>query len=529
MRKTNMSQATFEQRIKALDLHHPASLLKDSRIGIEKESLRVTAAGEISQRNHPLALGAALTHPNITTDYSEALLELITPPHQRITDVLAELDDLHRWVYANLGDELLWPTSMPCLIKGENSVRIAEYGSSNAGMMKHIYRRGLGHRYGKLMQVISGVHFNYSLPDPFWSAYRDTEGSKASLVQFRSEGYMAMLRNLQRIGWMVPYLFGASPAVCESFLDGQPTTLEYFGQRTYYEPYATSLRLGDIGYQNKQEGRTGVKINYNHLNSYLASLENATETPCPEYGKIGVVVDGSYRQLNHHQLQIENEYYSSARPKAIAGSLQKPVRALEEKGIEYIELRSVDVNAYDPHGISACQMHFLEAFMIYALLSPSPSFSSEEFKMIDDNLSLVAHCGRDPQLSLSHPDGKTKLRDWADKILTEMQPICDWLDQNETDAPYRQALLKQCTKVIDPTLIPSTRMIETMAENKESFFEFSMRAAQNTAQYFQQRPLGSEKQSAFSALAKTSLATARQAEKTDSVPFDQFLEEYFAQ
>ena len=529
MYKTTMSQPTFEQRIKALDLHSPALLLKASQIGIEKESLRVSPAGEISQHNHPQALGAALTHPSITTDYSEALLELITQPHQSITAVLTELDDLHRWVYANLGDELLWSTSMPCLLKGENSVRIAEYGRSNAGMMKHVYRRGLGYRYGKMMQVISGVHFNYSLPDTFWSAYREIEGAKESLIRFRSEGYMSMLRNLQRIGWMVPYLFGASPAVCESFLDGQPTTLEYFGQHTYYESFATSLRLGDIGYQNKQEGKTGVNINYNHLNSYIASLENATETPCPEYAKIGVFVDGAYRQLNHHQLQIENEYYSSARPKAVTGKLQKPVRALEEKGIEYIELRSVDVNAFDPHGISASQMHFLEPFMIYALLSPSPIFSHKEFEMIDDNLSLVAHCGRDPKLSLSHPEGKIKLRDWADKILTEMQPICDWLDQNETETPYHDALQKQCKKVINPSLIPSTRMIETMAENKESFFEFAMRAAQNTAHHFQQRPLPKEKQIEFSHLTEASLASAKQAEASDTVAFDQFLEDYFAQ
>ncbi len=506
----------------------PAEIIRESLIGIEKESLRVSLDGHIAQTPHPTGLGSALTHPHVTTDYAEAQLELITSPQRSIKMVLKQLDDLHRWVYANLEHEFLWVTSMPCIIDGEESVRIAQYGDSNLGKMKTVYRRGLGYRYGKLMQVISGVHFNYSLPDTFWQAWRDHLGSDEPLIWFRSEQYMAMLRNLQRMGWLIPYLFGASPAVCESFLNHQPTTLEYLGRNTYYEPFATSLRLGDIGYQNSKEGMTGVLINYDNLKRYIGSLENATETPCPQYAQIGVEVDGEYRQLNDHQLQIENEYYSSVRPKTVLKSLEKPVRAMESRGIDYVELRSVDVNAFDPLGISESQLYFLEAFMILAVLQPSPPIQTSERFMIDNNINLAAHWGRDPELILGRPEGNTTLRDWASQILHQLEPVCDWLDQNLPGAPYTTAWREQCAKIEHPELIPSTQIIEQLRQNKESFFEFAKRQSQQTADYFRTRPLDPDQQQRFAAEARRSRERQSQLEQADRQPFAKFLETYFA-
>ena len=511
-----------------LHAHAPAEIIRESLIGLEKESLRVALDGHIAQTPHPTGLGSALTHPHITTDYAEAQLELITSPHRSIKTVLKQLDDLHRWVYANLDDEFLWVTSMPCIIDGEESIRIARYGNSNLGKMKTVYRRGLGHRYGKLMQVISGVHFNYSLPDVFWRALREYSGSDEELVRFRSEKYMAMLRNLQRMGWLIPYLFGASPAVCESFLNHQPTTLEYLGRNTYYEPFATSLRLGDIGYQNSKEGMTGVLINYNHLKGYIGSLENATETPCPQYARIGVEVNGEYRQLNDHQLQIENEYYSSVRPKTVLKTLEKPVLAMESRGIEYIELRSVDVNAFDPLGISESQLYFLEAFMILAALQPSPPIQTSERFTIDNNINLAAHWGRDPELILGKAGGNTTLRSWADQILRQLEPLCAWLDQDLPGAPYSAAWREQREKIEHPEQIPSTQIIEQLRQNKESFFEFAKRQSRQTADYFQARPLDPARQQRFAAEARHSREQQMKLEQTDRTPFPEFLETYFA-
>ncbi|HIP52933.1 MAG TPA: glutamate--cysteine ligase, partial [Chromatiales bacterium] len=357
----------IEYRLARLQEPAHREVLYGGLFGLEKEGLRVDVGGGIAQTPHPEALGSALTHPYITTDYSEALLEFITPPITPPESALAFLRDIHTFIYGKLKDELLWATSVPCVVKGPDAIPIARYGHSNPGIMKTVYRRGLGHRYGRVMQVIAGVHFNYSLPETFWPVYQALEGDGRSLREFADDAYMGMIRNLQRFGWLVPYLFGASPAVCKSFLCGRPTTLEEFDETTYYEPYATSLRMGDIGYQNSREQTTGMKANYDSLDAYVRSLTWAIETPCPEYEAIGVVVDGRYEQLNANILQIENEYYSTVRPKQVLEDNEKPSLALKRRGVRYVELRSLDVNAFHPLGMDESQVHFLKAFMLFCL------------------------------------------------------------------------------------------------------------------------------------------------------------------
>ncbi len=344
------------------------ALLQGRLLGLEKEALRVAPDGYISQVPHPRALGAALTHPFITTDYSEALLEFITPPLAGAEATLAFLDGIHRFVQPRIGDELLWSSSMPCILAGEASIPIADYGSSNLGFMKHVYRRGLAWRYGRIMQVIAGIHFNFSLPDAFWAAFQDQEGDRRALQDFRSESYFGLIRNLQRMGWLILYLFGASPAVCKSFLDGKATALPEFDDHSYYGPYATSLRMSNIGYTNRTEKKSGVNVCYNSLPEYLSSLTQATRTPWPPYERIGVKVDGEYRQLNANVLQIENEYYTSMRPKQPPRGNEKPVDALRKRGVQYVELRSVDINPLEPLSVTASQLRFLELFLLFCLL-----------------------------------------------------------------------------------------------------------------------------------------------------------------
>jgi glutamate--cysteine ligase len=304
-----------EQRLSRLLQSGDAQLLTQGQIGIEKESLRVSQEGTLANTPHPEVLGSALTHTNITTDYSEAMLEFITEPYEDVGSVLQRLQDIHQFVHRQLNDEILWATSMPCVLHGDNSIPIARYGDSNQGMMKTVYRRGLGHRYGRPMQVISGIHFNYSFSEAFWGRYQQLEGDSGSLQDFRSSAYFGLTRNLQRYGWLIPYLFGASPAVCKSFVGPEEHRFQEFNENTYYDPYATSLRLGDIGYTNKREHETGIHANYDNLDVYIESLTQAIETPCQEYEKIGVEVNGRFEQLNANILQIENEYYSTVRPK----------------------------------------------------------------------------------------------------------------------------------------------------------------------------------------------------------------------
>lgn len=371
-----------EQYLKALSDIKDKSIFTQSLIGLEKETLRVSHEGGLAQTSHPVSLGSALTHPYITTDYSEALLEIVTPPANDIPSVLKFLSDTQSYIYSQLDDEILWATSMPCVVAGETSIPLAQYGTSNSGLMKTVYRRGLGHRYGRVMQVIAGVHFNFSFAESFWPVFfniakQNNGGSTQDLI---SENYFSLLRNLQRFGWLIPYLFGASPAVCKSFLEDKETTLSNFNKTTYYGPFATSLRMGDIGYQNNKESEVGMVANYNSLNTYINSLQHAIETPCPEYQKIGFEVDGQYQQLNANILQIENEYYSTVRPKQITNKNEMPIEALRKRGVRYAELRSLDVNASHPLGINEEQLYFLETFMLFCLCHDSPVIDTEEDK-----------------------------------------------------------------------------------------------------------------------------------------------------
>ena len=502
-------------------------LLFKGRVGLEKESLRVARHGGIATTPHPAALGSALTHPWITTDYSEALLEFVTPPFENFVETLHCLQGLHRYVHERLEEEILWATSMPCILAGEKSIPIARYGTSNVGRMKHVYRIGLGHRYGRVMQVIAGVHFNFSLHEEFWPMYAAVAGEENSRA-FRDRHYMGMVRNLQRYGWIIPYLFGASPAVCKSFFADKEPDLLVFDDTTYYEPFATSLRMGDIGYQNRKEEGMGVKACYDSLGDYVHSLACATMKPCPVWEAIGVKVDGEYRQLSVCQLQIENEYYSSVRPKEIPQGMETPSRALLERGIRYVELRSLDVNAYHPLGIDDSQVRFLHLFMLYCLLRDSPPIDPEERKEIDRNLLWVAHQGRDPALKLQRGGRAVLFRDWARELLAAMQPLAELAAAHTGDSAYHETYRAQCAKVDDAELTPSGRMLREMRERGEGFYEFAHRLSREQWRFFEQTVLDESFRGRLDALARESLEAQWRMEAEEQEPFDRFLERYFA-
>ncbi|MGA7980258.1 MAG: glutamate--cysteine ligase [Chromatiaceae bacterium] len=502
--------------------------LKDNLVGLEKESLRVSQTGTVVATPHPPALGSALTHPYITTDFSEALLELITPPSARTEDALGFLEDLHTFVYRHLDNDLLWATSMPCVLEGARSIPLARYGTSNAAQMKTVYRRGLGNRYGRVMQVIAGTHYNYSFSDDFWPLYRELEQDEGDPEHFRSESYMGLIRNLQRYGWLIPYLFGASPAVCKSFVQGRQTDLQEFDRSTYFYPYGTSLRMGDIGYQNRQTEGTGMKAVYDSLDAYVRSLTWAIETPCPEYETIGIKVGDRYEQLNANVLQIENEYYSTVRPKQITAWMEKPTLALRRRGVRYVEVRSLDVNAFHPLGIADEQLRFMEVLMLFCLLADSPRIDARERGAIDRNQLLAAHRGRDPVLELERDGRGVALRAWAGELLDVMEPAAELLD-DKSGGPFAASLSRQREKVRDPERTPSARMLAEMRSNGEGFYHFSRRVSEQHRDYFRGLALKPEREAEFHRLALESQQRQREIEAADDVSFDEFLARYFAQ
>jgi glutamate--cysteine ligase len=515
-------------KLQRLEAGHPTPLA-GGLVGIEKEGLRVAADGIIAQTPHPAALGSALKHPWITTDYSEALLEFITPPLPDAPAALEFLQQLQQFVYHRIEDELLWSASMPCVVKGEAGIPIARYGHSNSGLMKTVYRRGLGYRYGKIMQVIAGTHFNYSFPDAVWPQLQDLERDSRPLQDFISDRYFATIRNLLRVGWLVPWLFGASPAICKSFLSGVPGRLLEYNENSYFSPHATSLRMCDIGYQNSREAELGFKASYDSLAAYVESLTHAISTPCQRYADIGIKVAGEYRQLNANMLQIENEYYSSVRPKQVPGPYEKPTHALARRGVRYIELRSMDVNPFDPRGINVVQCRFLECLMAFCLLGDSPSLSAAERREIDTNLDAVCYRGREPGLQLARGGVQIGLQQWAEEICTALIPFAVSLDRDRPDQPYQAALREQQAAVRNPELTFSARILHEMQDHGEGYFDFARRMSLQHRRYFMGLPEDPERDLRFEREVQQSIADQQALEAAETQPFEAFLAWYFAQ
>ena len=516
----------FEQRLGALLTRGDASVAGGKR-GVEKESLRVTSDGCLAQTPHPPGLGSALTNRFITTDFSEALLEFVTPALGSTWEALQVVCDIHQFTYQQLGEELLWCASMPCRLPAAEQIPLARYGNSNVGRMKTIYRRGLGHRYGRNMQTIAGVHFNYSLPESFWATYRDMLGEEAAESEFRSTHYLAMIRNFRRFGWIVLYLFGASPALCKSFGGGKELSMPELNAETWYEPYGTSLRMSDLGYNNQTQA--GITISLNRLDEYIRDLSEAIRTPEPAYEKIGIIRNGEYQQLSTNKLQIENEYYSPVRPKRVARSGERPTAALRRGGIEYVEIRSLDLSVSDPAGINQNAMRFIEAFLIYCLLEESPPFDAGSFEEALQNQSLTAKRGREPGLKLSRDGIPVEFSDWAREIVDKVAAVAELIDRHEEDGSYGDAVSVAASHVADPDSTPSARLLQALRDAKSSFFEFALDLARRDKRYFSSiAPMPPERAQQLEEEAAGSIERQRDIEAADDMSFEEYLARYFA-
>ena len=516
----------FERRLAALINGGEPQVLQGGAKGVEKESLRVLPDGNLAHTAHPRALGSALTNEHITTDYSEALIELVTPAFPHSWELLQYLLDLHQFVYRHLGEELLWATSMPCAIASDAEIPLAQYGSSHVGRMKTVYRNGLGLRYGRMMQAISGVHFNYSFPLRFWEAWAAARGASGHGQPFVSGCYFDLLRNYRRYGWLVLYLFGVSPVVCKSFLRGRRFGLDDFGAGTAFAPYATSLRMSDVGYRNRNQA--GLSVSVNSLEQYVHDLTRAITTPHPPYAALGVEVDGEWRQLNANILQIENEYYSFIRPKRVARSGERPTKALRRAGVEYVEVRALDVSAFDPVGVNQNKLRFLEAFLALCLMKESAAIAPAEEDALDENHLTVARRGREPGLALWREGRSVPMRDWARELLDAMAGICEVLDHGDTARPYTQALATQTAKLEDVALTPSARLLAGLSAG-ESFFDLALRMSATHKDYFLDLyPPNEERLREFSLAAGESLAAQQAIEAADRGTFEQYLARYFA-
>lgn len=492
--------------------------------GVEKEGLRVDRNGFIAQTPHPEALGSALTHPRITTDYSEALLELITPVFDSTGGMLTSLRDIHTFVQQNLGDEVFWPASMPCELDGDPSIPIANYGRSNIGRLKHVYRQGLAVRYGRMMQSIAGAHYNLSLPDSFWQKWQALVGNGQTLKDFKSDQYFWLIRNFRRRSWLLMLLFGASPALDASFVAGVKHDLRRFSDNTWVGANATSLRMGDLGYHNNAQA--SLNICFNELSTYTQTLDRAIHTTWPAYEAIGTRRGDDFIQINTSVLQIENEYYSAVRPKRTTEREEKPIQALDARGVEYIEVRCLDLDPFSPVGVNEAQIDFLDLFLLDCLLSDSPRIGDAECERLDDNYKDVVACGRDQTLTLCRAGERVAVGDAARGILDRLAPLAELLDSWQGGDTYATALAVQQGKLSGQEPVPSARVLDAMAASGLGHREWGLEMARQHQQALRAEDLGADLEAAFHAMARESIAEQARMEAADTLPFDGFLAQY---
>jgi glutamate--cysteine ligase len=498
---------SLEQRLQGLG----GERLRGMKRGLEKESLRAQPDGQLALTPHPAALGSALTHPHITTDYSESQLELITGVHGSVESCLAELTEVHQFTVRSLravGEEMLWASSMPCRLPTDETIPLGRYGSSNVGRAKSVYRMGLGHRYGRRMQTISGIHYNWSLPG------------------VDNDSYFALIRNFRRHAFLLLTLFGASPAVCSSFVEGRQHELQKLSENTLYMPHGTSLRMGRLGYQS--EAQATLDVSYNGLEGYAASLHDALTRPWPAYEALGIRnPGGDYNQLATTLLQIENEFYGTIRPKRVIFSGERPLHALRERGVEYIEVRLMDLNPFEPIGIGASTLRFLDVFLLHCLLSDSPPDTPDELHELAHNQHLTAARGRKPGLCLLRGGQSVPLQQWGSEILGQLGPIAEQLDAAHGGTAHGDAVAQARASLLAPDTLPSARVLAAMQQGHgDSFLAFSRVQSQHIHSHLLSLPWSARQQARFEAMAAQSFDDQRAIEAADTMPFDVYRQEY---
>ena len=499
----------FDQRLREL----PDTRLREMRRGVEKESLRALPDGGLALTPHPAALGSALTHPHITTDFSESQLEFVTGVHASAQACLDELTQVHQFGYGclrELGDEMLWVSSMPCGLPADENIPIGRYGTSNVGRAKSVYRMGLSHRYGRRMQTISGIHYNWSMPG------------------VSTEQYFDLIRNFRRHSFLLLTLFGASPALCSTFVAGREHELQPLKGHTLHMPHGTSLRMGRLGYQS--DAQSSLSVSYNSLESYAASLQEALTKPYPAYEAVGIRnPGGDYNQLATSLLQIENEFYGTIRPKRVIFSGERPLHALRERGVEYVEVRCMDLDPFEPVGISAPTMRFLDVFLLHCLLGDSLPDTPAEIGALKRNQQRVAAHGREPGLVLERSGAEITLTDWAGELLQAFEPIAARLDALHGGTDHRDALAAAGATLAQPDTAPSARVLGVMARDfGSSFLEFTRAQSVQTRNRLLALPFSAELQARFAALSQVSVETQQRIEAGDSLPFELYRQQYLS-
>ena len=427
--------------------------------------------GVISAKEHPKSLGHPLTNQYITTDFAEALLELVSPTFSRTDELITWLQFLHGFVATNIGknDERLWPASMPPILPDPDNFKIAEYGTTHQGQIRNIYRQGLSLRYGRRMQAIAGIHLNLSFTEEFLQLHREISESDDNANTI----YLNILRNYIRNSWLINFLLGSSPVMDASFFKNEtvPDFLGKHKERSYYHPSSTCLRMGDIGYNNRKH--RVLNICFNSIEEYIKTIKGLTKRPEEEYARLGIKnAAGEYRQLNTNLLQIENEYYASIRPKAARSREQKTIDSLAENHTQYLEIRNLDIDPFLPYGVDASRINFMQMFFVYLSLLPSPPIGAEECQYVRqlERQIIMNNLSQDKDFELMG-GYILNINDQAEKMLGEMQAVAEILDVAAGKDDYSRAWQHHWNLLNDENSLPAIKQMDFFRRTDMEFVE----------------------------------------------------------
>lgn len=371
----------------------------EGSFGIEWESLRAKDDGKLSLTPHPAVFGDKLTNPLITTDFSESQIEIITPTFDTIDEAFENFSLLSDMVNASLPqDEYLWFQSIPCILPYWDQIPIAQYSGEGESSQK--YREDLARRYGVKKQMISGVHFNFSFSEKFLKKLYSLENDDLSFKNFKDDIYLKIARNYLRYCWLIIYLTGCSIGSHKTFSNDCIHLMDAkdnYG--SYYSTRGPSFRNASCGYKNLKD----LYPSYNSVNEFVGDINSF---------------------IDNGDLSEAKELYTQIRLKP--KNPKDLLNSLKDSGIEYIEIRTLDINPFYQCGIVNRDMKFLHLFLIYMLVKDESDYLAwqNEAKI---NEERTAESGYVDSMRLSRDGCEVTLKDWAHEIINEMYDMCDEL------------------------------------------------------------------------------------------------------
>ncbi|EOU1595095.1 bifunctional glutamate--cysteine ligase GshA/glutathione synthetase GshB [Clostridium perfringens] len=425
-----------------------------ANFGLEKENVRVTERGNLALTPHPKAFGDREKNAYIKTDFSESQLEMVTPVCNTLEEVYSFICNLNKVVSLEImkNGEFLWPQSNPPILPREEEIPIAKLSNRE----DELYRENLSYKYGKKKQVISGIHYNFSFKEEFIKLlYKELKVEK-DFREFKDDIYLRMARNFQKYHWLLIYLTGASPVFHESYIEEIKEEGEILGEDSYYIKDDTSLRNSSYGYKNKKD----YYVSYNSIGEYASDIKNL---------------------VKDKEIQSIKEYYNPIRLKSLGS--EDMLESLLNKGIDYLEVRLLDLDPLSIQGVSKETLYLVHLFMIYTLLKENKEITYKDQEEFFKNHDMVALKGRNEEAVIHENGVPVLLKDKGREILSEMDEIVEILFSNNEE--FKNVIKRALEKINNPHDIISEKLIKDIKE--KGYINFHMRLAKEYLNNFKNK------------------------------------------